>query len=128
MIVFIEGFKNLYGLDVSSDRGALLVYLKDGIISKHLSKENISNEIQVIPIELNIRKQKWLVLPIYKPPSQNLVLFNSEISKLIDINLSSCENIVILGDFNMEPNDPKMIPKMIKEYSLPNLIRKTNVL
>ena len=54
----IEGFKNPCRLDVSSDRGRLLVNLKDGIISKQISRENIANEIQILPIELNIRKQK----------------------------------------------------------------------
>ena len=53
----IEGFKQPYRLDVSQNSGGLLVYLKYGIISKELKKENISKEIQVIPIELNIRKQ-----------------------------------------------------------------------
>ena len=108
---------------MSSDRDGLFVCLKDRIISKQLSKENISNEIQVIPIELNIRQQKWLLLPIYKPLSQDPVLFSSEISKLIDSNLSSCENIVILGDFSMEPEDPKMTP-LIEDYSLHYLFRK----
>ena len=51
------------------------------------------------------------------------MLFNSEISKLIDSYLSSCENIVILGDFNMEPKDPKMTP-LIEDHSLHNFIRK----
>ena len=60
----IEGFKQPYRLDVTANSGGLLVYLKEGIISKELNKENISKEIQVIPIELNIRKQKWLLLPI----------------------------------------------------------------
>ena len=58
------------------------------------------------------------------PPSQDQVLFNSEISKLIDSNLRSCENMAILGDFNMEPNDPKMIP-LLEDYSLHNSIRKS---
>ena len=60
----MEGFKQPFRLDVLRSSGGLLVYLKDGIISKELKKENISKEIQVIPIELNIRKQKWLLLPI----------------------------------------------------------------
>ena len=103
------GFQTALGLDVSQNSGGLLVVLKDGIISKELKKENISKEIQVIPIELNIRKQKWLLLPIHKPPKQEPALFSGEISKLTDKYLQSYENIVMLGDFNMEPEDPKMI-------------------
>ena len=51
------------------------------------------------------------------------MLFNSEISTSICSNLSLCENIVILDDFNMNPNDPQMIP-LIEDYSLYNLIEK----
>ena len=40
-----------------------------------------------------------------------------------DSNLSSCENITVLGDFSIEPNDPKLIP-LIEDYSLHSLIRK----
>ena len=42
----IEGFKQSYRLDVTANSGGLLVYLKEGIISKELNKENISKEIQ----------------------------------------------------------------------------------
>ena len=117
----IEGFKQPYRLNVTENCVGLLVYVKDGIISKELNKNNTSKEIHVIPIELNVRKQKWLLLPIYKPPSQDPSLVNIEMSKLIDIYLKSCENIVILCDFNMEPMDLKINPLM-EDYSLYNLI------
>ena len=117
----IEGFKQPYSLDVTTNSGGLLVYLNDGIISNELIKEYISKEIQVIPIELNTRKQNWLLLPICKPPKQDPALFISEISKLIDSYLQEYENIVILGDFNVEPKGSKM-SSLIEDYSLYNLI------
>ena len=67
----IEEFGEPFRLDVTSNRGGLLVYVRHGIIVKELPVTNFPNDIQVIPIELSIRKQKWLLLPIYRPPSQD---------------------------------------------------------
>ena len=36
--------------------------------------------VQIIPIELNLRKQKWLLLSIYKPPSLNNKLFLQQLN------------------------------------------------
>ena len=52
----IEGFKH-YRLEMTSDRGGRLVYLKDEIISKELNKGNISSKFQVIPLMENMNKQ-----------------------------------------------------------------------
>ena len=55
-------------MDVSSRRGGLLVYIKSSLPSKMLTKFKLPNNIQIIPFELNLRKDKWLFVSIYKPP------------------------------------------------------------
>ena len=52
----IQGFDEPFRLDVTSNSGGLLVYLRHGIIAKELPLTNFQNDIQVIPIELSIRK------------------------------------------------------------------------
>ena len=47
------------------------MYLKDQIPSKEIKLFPWPNDIQVITIEINFRKCKWLLLPIYKQSSQN---------------------------------------------------------
>ena len=64
--------------------------------------------MQVIPIELNLRKQKWLIFVIYRPPRQNIESFLDILSNAIDFYSKSYDNVLILGDFNATPQSPVM--------------------
>ena len=109
----IPGFKTPYRLDVSEKSGGLLVFVRDCILSTVIKVDNMSTDIQVIPFELNIRKQKWLLLPIYRPPNQNMSFFVEQIFKLID-KFGRYNNVLVLGDFNMEPNDKNLSPLVVE--------------
>ena len=99
----IPGFRKPLRMDVSSRRGELLVYTKSFLPSKTLTKFKPSNNIQIIPFELNLRKDKWLIVSFSKPPLQNNQYFVSILSNLLDFYLNVCDNKVVLGDFNLEP-------------------------
>ena len=118
----IEGFGEPFRLDVTSNRGGLLVYVRHGIIAKELPVPNFPNDIQVIPIELSIRKQKLLLLPIYRHPSQDQKYFVDAISVNIDKYSAKLENLILIGDFNMEPNDSNMVT-LAHDHNLYNLVK-----
>ena len=118
----INGFGKPIRLDVSSNSGGLLVYIRNGIISKQLKDLEIPNDIEVVPIEINIRKQKWLLLPLYRNPLQNQTYFVDNISRIIDRYSAARENVLILGDFNMEANDKALVP-LVEAYKLYSLIK-----
>ena len=82
--ILLEGYKKPYRLDKSSRSGGLLVYVKNDIPSKLLTKFEIPKDIQIVPVELNLRKQKWLIISIYKPPNDNTLSFFNALSSLID--------------------------------------------
>ena len=67
----INGFKKPYRLTVSGNSGGILVYIRDSLISRQLDVCSAHPDMQVVPFELNVRKKKWLILTIYKPPMQN---------------------------------------------------------
>ena len=64
--------------------------------SKMLSKFKLHNNIQIIPFELNLRKEKWLYFNIYKSPFQNSYYFVSILSNLLDFYSNEYENKVVL--------------------------------
>ena len=70
------------------------------------------NNIQITPFELNLRKDKWLFVSIYKPPLQNNQYFVSILSDLLDFYSNECYNKIVLGDFNLEPSIPSMLSFM----------------
>ena len=118
----INGFKCPYRLNVSGNSGGILVYVRDRLPPKSLDLVGIRPDIQVAPIEMNIRKQKWLMLPIYRPPQQNSGYLVEEISKLIGI-YSRYENVTVLGDFNLEPGY-NALSSIIHDHDLYNMIKK----
>ena len=65
-------------------------------------------DIQIIPFE-NLRREKWMFMRIYRPPAQNKQYFLENLSMIVDHFSSICDNHIILGDFNMEPNSPILI-------------------
>ena len=96
-------------MDVRSRGGGLLVYIKP---SKTLTKFKLPNNIQIIPFELNLRKDKWLFVCIYKPPLQNNQCFVSILSHLLDFYSNEYDNKVVLVNFNLEPSSPNMLSFM----------------
>ena len=57
---------------------------------------------------MNLRKQKWLVIGIYKPPQSCGKMFIERLSNQLNDFLASYDNILLLRDFNMAPEDLKM--------------------
>ena len=121
----IPGFHKPLRMDVSSWRGGLLVYIKSSLPSKMLTKFKLPNNIQIIPFELNLRKDKWLFVSIYKPPLQNNQYFVSILSDLLDFYSNEYDNKVVLGDFNLEPSSPSMLSFMDSQNFVSFIKNKT---
>ena len=78
--------------------------------------------IQIIPFELNLRKEKWMFICIYRPPVQNKQYFLENLSMIVDYYSIIFDNHIILGDFNMEPNSQILISFM-QSLNLFNIIK-----
>ena len=118
----IEGFSKPYRLDITSNSGGLLFYVKANLPSKLIRFYNFPSEIQCIPIELNISTKKYALLSIYRPPNQNINFFLDKLSEALDIYSKHYENICIFGDFNATPENNDMI-NFMSNQCLSNLIK-----
>ena len=103
-----EGYHLPYRLDVSNRSGGILVYVKSSIPSRRLSCENLYDSIQAVHFDINLRKEKWLVISIYRPPSHNSEYFLNNLTKMIELFVDTYDNYLIMGDFNVEPSDPSL--------------------
>ena len=74
-LFFIECYNKPLRLDVSGKRGGLLVFTKSHLPTRQLTKLKIPMDIQIIIFKLNLRKEKWLVVSVYKPPAQDATYF-----------------------------------------------------
>ena len=68
---FLEEMKKLFRFDVSSRKGRLLVYVINNIPSKYLRSFYLPNAIQVILIEVNLKRHKLPIVSIYRHPDQS---------------------------------------------------------
>ena len=66
------------------------------------------SDIQILLVEIDLKKQKWLVVAIYTPPSQCKSYFIIELTKVLNKCRSNFENIVVSGDSNIEPANQTM--------------------
>ena len=96
--------------------------MNSNIPSKVLKTPDCPSYIQLIPVEINLKKQKWLVAAIYTPPSQCKNYFITELTKILDKCRGSYENTVILGDFNMQPTN-QILKTFLEDNSFVNLIK-----
>ena len=63
-----------------------------------------------------IKKRKWIIHTVYRPPSFDLALFFNELSNVLDRTFGKFENLLVLGDLNIGLSDQIKIPKSKKEF------------
>ena len=69
---------------------------------------------------MKLSKTNRLVIGIYKPSLSDIV-FTSKISNILTIYQSTHDNILLIGDLNMTPNNPKL-SELIDDHELCALI------
>ena len=80
----LDNYHHPFRLDINSKSGAILVYVKSLVPSQKLKCDALLKSIQAIPFELNLRKEKWLVISIYQPPSQGSEFFLNSLTIILD--------------------------------------------
>ena len=118
----IPVFHHLFRLDINRQSGGLLVYVKGSIPARILTNFSTPAGTQIIVFEINLRKEKWLLVAICKPPSLNSQYFLDTLSDLLDVYSNHYHNKVILGDFNLKSTDVLMMT-FLNEHDLINLIK-----
>ena len=70
----MHGYCKPFRLDRNINGGGLLVYVRDDILSFHLKSFSFKDDIECICFEINLRKKKWALFCIYRPPTQEQFL------------------------------------------------------
>ena len=104
----LPNFKAPYRLDISCNSGGLLTFVRSDIPSRRLLEFSFPDDIQIVPIELTLKRQKWLLFNVYKPPKQTSQFFLDTLTKAI-LFYSKYDNIMINGDLNLEPKHPEIV-------------------
>ena len=78
--------------------------------------------MHILPIEVRLRKTKLLIFNIYRPDRINIDIFFDTLSDAIHFYEAKYDNITIIGDFNLEPTDPKVL-NFLELNNMTNIIK-----
>jgi len=118
---FIPGYCIPFRFDRSSFGGGVIIYVREDIPCKKLTKFILPDDIEGIFIEINLRKVKWLLFGTYHPPSQQDNYYFSNLGKAIDFYLKSYEKFLLVGDFNSNEADLHL-SEFLNNYNAKNLV------
>ena len=77
-------------------------YVRKGVVCNRITAYETQN-VESICSELIISKKRWMIFAVYRPPdSANLASFFNELSNSVNFALERYDNIVVLGDFNID--------------------------
>ena len=79
-----------------------MIFVREDIPCRELKHNIEHNDIEGITLELNLRKNKWLLFGGYNPYKININAFLGSLGNILDHQMCKLENYIILGDFNSE--------------------------
>ena len=102
----IEGYSKPFRFDRNRNGGGVPLYIREDIPYKELKLHRHPHEIKGVFAEVNLRKTKWLLFPIYLPPSQVHEYFFGEVGKSLDRYSQIYSKFLLIGDFDAEETEP----------------------
>ena len=117
----IDGFSSHYRLDRNANGGAILVYLKNNIITKSLKIINVS--IEAILIEMNLRSKKWSMCFTNNFNKYLLEHHLNQIQAQLEIFCKNYEHLPIMGDFSANISEPTLT-SFCTLFKLKNLVKE----
>ena len=104
----MKSYSKPYRLDRNSKGGGIILYVRKDIPSKLINFSCIDHDKEHFLVEINLTKQKWLIICNYNPHKTMVKGYLEYISKEVDSHSSTFENFLLLGDFNSEPTGKVM--------------------
>ena len=119
----LPGFSTPFRRDRTCFGGGILIYFREDIPSTLLSSIQIPDHVECLIIEVRLKKVKWLLINLYNPSKGQIGSQLAFLSKAIDHYAIHYDNILILGDFNIEMSEKPMID-FCAQYNLKNLVKE----
>ena len=98
-----------YALPCRLDRNqfgcGIIVFVREDIPSRVLS---LNKSIELLFIDRNVRKKKWLLCCTYNPNRNNISSHLDLLRSILDLYAAEYEHFIIVGDFNTEVTQTSM--------------------
>ena len=117
-----DGYAVPHRKDRALGGGGLMLFVNENIQSKKLTAHILPNNVEILCTEINLKKQKWVIIGIYNPPNMNDKYFMDHLSKTIDFYNTKYDRVVLMGDFNLEPSTV-FVETLCHSHDLHNLVK-----
>ena len=121
----IDGFSAPCRLDRNRFGEGVIIYVREDIPCKQLTKHIVPDDKEEIFVEINLGKTKWLLFGGYRPPKQQAEYFLKHINHALDTYRQIFDKYLLAGDFNIEETDPIMYEVLFKNDSKNSVQQKT---
>ena len=106
-------------MDRNANGGGILLYIREDIPSKLL---NTDLSIEGLFVEIRLRKKKWVLCSSYNPKKTLIANHLNCIRRNLGSQPGQHENFILMGDFNVEPNDANM-ENFSQIYGCENIVK-----
>ena len=106
-------------MDRNANGGGILLYIREDIPSKLL---NTDLSLEGFFVEIRLRKKKWLLCSSYNPKKNLIDDHLNCIGGNLDSQLEQYESFILMGNFNVEPNDATM-KTFYQIYGYKNIVK-----
>ena len=106
--------------------GRILLYIREDILSTTstmIKFKPVQKSFEGFFVEINLRKKTWLFSCSYNSNRNNVVNHMKNINTGIDQFSTTCDNVILLGDFNDEPEEDN-ISNFLNIYNLKHLVKQ----
>ena len=115
----------LIRLDRNQHGGGVLIYAQASLVTDVLVKGPQDFEFLVVRVNKNL--YKFCIGVFYRPPSSTYQSFVDFCTFLETLNISSFSNFVLLGDFNIDCNNPShflypLLSNLMQTFSLTQVV------
>ena len=83
-----------------------MLYIREDIPSNLLARDK--EPIKSLYVELNLRNEKYLINCCYNPHKNMIKNHLATLSNFLGLNSSKYKKMLILGDFNLGIDEPRM--------------------
>ena len=122
----LDGYSAPYRMDRNREGGGVLIYVREDIPSKELSKHTFTKNVEGMFIEINLRKTKLLFFGGYRSEHEDYGLSKDDFLEQMVFALdkySSYDRILLAGDFNVDKEEEKL-QNFLFEQNLKNLVKE----
>ena len=122
----VTGYKKPFRLDRNINGGGVMIYVREDIPCDILLKHNIPTNLEAIFVEINLRKNKLLLVGTYHSKNAKYGVTDDEFFKNIGLALdfysTRYDKFLLAGDFNTQ-EDNEVLEDFLEDYHAKNLVK-----